>query len=190
MPDTLSIGDALQVHATVSVERLVPDGGPPRLTADLSSLGGSAALPLVALDDQTYQLDTRLKTADLPKGLYNVVVRLEQEIDGVFKGIDFIHSISLLPPDLSVFDESVAADWQLVGNSGAQIQVTGDGPIFYGTRTVAVEAEPKNFYTPWTIEFRPTAPVDPSVLLACASPSIPAISNYPAFLSSPSSSTA
>ena len=161
IPDTLSIGDALQVHATVRVERLIPDGGPPRLIADLSSLGGSAALPLVALDDQTYQLDTRLETADLPKGLYKVVVRLEQEVDGVFKGINFIHPITLLPSDLSVFDERVAANWQLIGDSNAQMQVTGDGPIFYGTRTVAVEAEPKNFYTPWTIEFRPTAPVDP-----------------------------
>ena len=122
---------------------------------------GLAALSLVALDDQTYQLDTRLETADLPKGFYKVVVRLEQEVDGVFKGIDFIHSIALLPPDLSVFDERVATDWQLVGDSGAQMQVAGDGPIFYGTRAVAVEAEPKNFYTPWTIEFRPTAPVDP-----------------------------
>ncbi len=161
IPDTLSVGDALQIHATVRVERLIADGGPPRLTADLSSLGGSADLPLVALDDQTYQLDTRLETADLPKGLYKVVVRLEQEVDSVFKGIDFIHLIALLPPDLSVFDESVAADWQLVGDNSAQMQVTGDGPIFYGTRTVAVEAEPKNFYTPWTIEFRPTTPVDP-----------------------------
>ena len=161
MPDTLSIGDALQVHATVRVERLIPDGGPPRLIADLTSLGGPAALPLVALDDQTYQLDTRLETADLPKGFYKVVVRLEQEVDGIFKGIDFIHSIALLPPDLSVFDERVAADWQLIGDSGAQMQVTGDGPIFYGTRAVAVEAEPKNFYTPWTIEFRPAAPVNP-----------------------------
>ena len=161
IPDTLSIGDALQIHATVRVERLIADGGPPRLTADLSSLGGSADLPLTALDDQTYQLDTRLETANLPKGLYEVVVRLEQEVNGVFKGIDFIHPIALLPPDLSVFDESVAADWQLVGDSGAQMQVTGDGPIFYGTRTVAVEADPKNFYTPWTIEFRPTAPVAP-----------------------------
>ena len=161
MPDTLSVGDALQVRATVHVERLIADGGPPRLTADLSSLGGPAALPLIALDDQTYQLDTRLATADLPKGLYKVVVRLEQAVDGIFKGIDFIHSIALLPPDLSVFDESLAADWQLVGDKGAQVQTTGDGPTFYGTRTVAVEAEPKNFYTPWTIEFRPTAPVDP-----------------------------
>ena len=161
IPDTLSIGDALQVRATVRVERLVPDGGPPRLTADLSSLGGSAALPLVALDDHTYQLDTRLETADLSKGFYKVVVRLEQEIDGVFKGFDFIHSIALLPPDLSVFDESIAANWQLVGDKGAQVQATGDGPIFDGTRVAAVEAEPKNFYTPWTIEFRPDAPVDP-----------------------------
>lgn len=161
MPDALSVGDALQVRATVHVERLVPDGGSPRLTADLSSLGGPDALPLVALDDQTYQLDTRLETADLPKGFYKVAVRLEQEVDGVSKGIDFIHSIALLPPDLSVFDESLAADWQLVGDKGAQVQTTGDGPIFYGTRAVAVKAEPPNFYTPWTVEFRPTAPVDP-----------------------------
>ena len=161
MPDTLSIGDAIQVRATVRVERLVSDGGPPRLTADLTSLGGPAVLPLIALDDQTYQLDTRLETADLPKGFYKVVVRLEQEVDGIFKGIDFSHSLALLPPDLSVFDESVAANWQLIGDSSAQIQVTGDGPIFYGTRAVAVKAEPKNFYTPWAIEFRPTTPIDP-----------------------------
>ena len=69
MPDALSIGDALRVRVTVRVEQLIPDGGPPHLTADLSSLGGPAALPLVALDDQTYQLDTRLETARPAQGL-------------------------------------------------------------------------------------------------------------------------
>ncbi len=160
IPDTLAVGDALQIRATVRVERLIASGGPPRLTADLSSLGGPAALPLVALGDQAYQLDTRLATTDLAKGSYQVVVRLEQEVDGTFKGIDFIHPIALLPPEVSVFDERVAADWQWVGDQGAQVQATGDGPIFSGTRAAAIEAAPQNFYTPWAIEFRPAAPVD------------------------------
>ena len=90
-----------------------------------------------------------------------MIVRLKQEVDGVFKGFDFIHPIALLPPDLSIFGESVAADWQLVGNSSARMRVTNDGPIFYGTRATTIEADPKNFYTPWVIEFRPDAPVDP-----------------------------
>ncbi len=161
IPDTLLVGDALQVRATVEVERLIADGGPLRLTADLSALGGPDALPLVALDDQTYQLDTRLETAGLPKGLYKVVVRLQQEVNGVFKGFDFVHSIALLVPDLPIFDERVATDWDLVGDQGAQAQITGDGPIFYGTRAAAIEAEPKNFYTPWAIQFLPAAAVDP-----------------------------
>ena len=161
LPDDLSFGESIDFRATVHVERTDPEGGPTRLTADLSAFGGPSALPLTAIDDNTYRLEARLETDGLPKGLYQVKVRLEQEIRGAFRGFDFIQEIAILPTDIAVFDEDLAAHWQLAGLDGALVQETSDGPVFHGTRATTVVAEPKNFYTPWAVEFRPETPIKP-----------------------------
>jgi len=160
LPTTMTLGATLDFQATVEVERLDPNGGLPRLTADLSAFGGPTALPLSALDDQTYRVEARLITEGLPKGLYPIKVRIEQEIGGVLHNFDLLKNITLLPPDLSVFDETLAANWQLNGTRGAQVQDLPDGPIYHGAHSTAIAAEPVNFYTSWHLEFRPDAPVE------------------------------
>lgn len=160
LPDKLQLGETLSFHVTVHVDRLDPAGGPPRLSADLSAFGGPGAVPLIALDDNEYELAIDLETAGLPKGLYPVAVRLEQEVGGKFQGFDFVKQISLLPPDLSVYDEEIADRWQLQGLSGATVADEIDGPLYHGGHATAVAAEPVNFYTPWAIEFRPDNPVE------------------------------
>ena len=161
LPTTMTLGATLDFQAKVEVERLDPNGGLPRLTADLSAFGGPTALPLSALDDQTYGLETQLRTEGLAKGLYPIKVRIEQEIGGVLHHFDLLKNITLLPPDLSVFDETLAANWQLNGTKGAQVQDLPDGPIYHGAQSTAIAAEPVNFYTSWHLEFRPDAPIEP-----------------------------
>ena len=161
LPDDLSLGKPLDIRATVRVERLDPDGGPPRLTADLSAFGGPAALPLTAVDENTYQLEAHLETQGLPRGIYQVAVRIEQEIRGTIRSFDILKEIVLLPTDLPVFNDALAANWQVVGNGGARIEDATDGPVFHGAHATTVLTEPKNFFTPWTVDFRPDTPIDP-----------------------------
>ncbi|HIL08328.1 MAG TPA: T9SS type A sorting domain-containing protein, partial [Candidatus Latescibacteria bacterium] len=80
---------------------------------------------------------------------------------GAFRGFDFIQEIAILPSDIAVFDEDLATRWQLNGIGGALVQEASDGPVFHGTRATTVVAEPKNFYTPWAVEFRPDTPIEP-----------------------------
>ena len=161
LPDKLQLGETLHFHVTVVVDRLDPDGGTPRLTANLSAFGGSGAVPLTAVGDNEFELAVDFETTGLPKGLYQVAVRLEQEVGGKYKGFDFVKQISLLPPDLSVYDEEVADRWQLQGLRGAEVADEIDGPLYHGGHATAVTAEPVNFYTPWSVEFRPEGPIEP-----------------------------
>jgi len=163
LPDAILLGAELDVLATVEIERLDPDGGPVRLTADLSAFGGPARLPLEAIDEDTYRLAALLKTTELTTGSYQIAVRIEQEIRGTVRGFDFFKQIDLLPDDLSVYNEALANRWQLIGDGGAQILDelnTTDRPVFHGQHATSVYAEPANFYTPWTVNFLPAQPLE------------------------------
>ena len=160
LPDAVTSGGLLDIEATVRVERLDASGGAPRLTADLSALGGPEALSLTAVDDSTYQFGIRLEV-DVPFGRHPVRVRMEQEIDGRLRGFDFVKTIAVLPPDLPILDESLASGWRMSGTQGADVQgLTADGPVFNGRMATAVRTEPENFYTLWSVSLEPPAAVE------------------------------
>ena len=79
LPDVLTAGvTSLSVQAVVQVDRRDADGGEPRLTADLSQLGGPADVPL-EVDGDTYRLDTRLDLRGLPAGPHVLRILIEQD---------------------------------------------------------------------------------------------------------------
>ena len=160
LPDDLSHGAALEVSATVQIERLDPDGGTPRVTADLSAFGGPAAVALEPLGGDAYRLDTRLETAGLPTGIYRLAVRLEQDIRGTARSFDFFKIINLLPQDLAVLDEELASTWQLQGLDGAQVVDAGAGPIYHGIYAAGINAEPPDRFGFWKLEFTPEQPIE------------------------------
>ena len=156
LPAAVAVGAALAVQATVQVERLDGGGGPLQVTADLSALGGPAALPLVDEGDNMYRLDTRLELGDLPNGVYRLRVRVEQEINGKLRNFDFTETISIVPPDLAILDDALLADWQLVGDKGAQVLGnTAAGPVFHGEKAMAVQVAPPSLFAPWTLDLVP-----------------------------------
>ncbi len=159
LPDVLTAGvTSLSVQAVVQVDRRDADGGDPRLTADLSQLGGPADVPL-EVDGDTYRLDTRLDLRGLPAGPHVLRILIEQD------GADKIHRsqlaklITLMPLDRYILDDRLAPDWTITGDRGAQL-VAARGPVFHGVSAQSVSAVAESFSKFWSVELRPSDPVD------------------------------
>ena len=161
LPDTLIASSTeLAVEATVRLTRFEADGPPPQVRADLSALGGAAALPLTAVNRETYRLDTRLDLEGVAPGRHRLWVRVEQTTSGGRHWQRLWHPIFLQLPDLTILDEALAQGWRLIGGAGAQVLgLVADGPVFNGAAAMAVQAQAENFFTPWSIELWPPEPV-------------------------------
>ena len=160
LPDAVTVGGALEVQATVQIDRLSATGGTPQLTADLSALGGPAAVPLVEEGDNSYRIDTHLDLEGLPIGVYPLRVLIEQEVGGEVYRFELVKNITILPLDLFILDDGLTPGWRLIGEQGAQVLgTTTSGPVFTGQMATAVQVEPKNFFTFWSLELQPPATV-------------------------------
>ncbi len=159
LPDTLAAGvTSLPVRATVQVNRRDAEGGTPRLTADLSELGGPVDVPLVA-DGDSYRLDTRLDLRGVPAGPHVFRILIEQDGAEKIHRYQLTKFITLLPPDRYILDDRLARDWSITGDQGAQLIAAG-GPVFHGVAAQSVTAVAESFSKFWRLELRPTAPVN------------------------------
>ena len=158
LPDSVRSGAALDIQTTVHLERFAANGETPRLHADLSDLGGPANLPLVALGDNTYRLDTTFDV-EAPGGLREVRVYIEQDTPlGAFE-IQLVQPIVVVPnADLLVFADALNHEWVLEHNT--RIAPT-DAPIeaYRGHAASAFQSPPRTLGG-WTMTFLPAAPFD------------------------------
>jgi hypothetical protein len=160
LPHALARGE-VDLLATIHIGSLSPEGPAPRVTADLSALGGPASLPLTPAGDDTYTLDVRLDLADLPYGEHPISVLLQQEVDGTLHGVTFQHILSLVPRDLSILNDTLTNGWQITGDRGAQVLgPTADGPVFHGKTATAVHTELGGLLEKWRLEVSTPAKVD------------------------------
>ena len=161
LPGGLTLGDPLQLQATVRIEPLSADGANPRVTADLSALGGPGEVPLSRAGEDVYALRA-LVALDVPAGTYAVLVRFEQEVGGVVFRHEFRHDVVLSPPDRPILDDGPASGWQLRGEQGAQVVgLTAAGPVFSGRQALELRLQPENFFTLWQTILQPPSAVDP-----------------------------
>lgn len=160
LPAGLTLGDPLELRATVRIAPLSADGADPRVTADLSAMGGPAEVPLSPAGGDAYSLRA-VVDLDVPPGTYPVLVRFEQEVGGVVFRHEFRHDVVLSPPDLPILDDGLAGGWQLLGEQGAQIVgPTEAGPVFNGRESLELHLQPENFWTLWRATVVPPSPVD------------------------------
>ena len=161
LPDALVLGVAADLSATLHIEPLSPEGGRPRVTADLSALGGPAnmELPTTAVGD--YIL-TAYVDVDVVSGKHIVRIGFEQELAGVLYRHEFLHEVIVSPPDLRILDDVLARGWQLLGESGAQVMgTTATGPVYNGRQALAVQVKPTNFFTMWATQLQPPTALSP-----------------------------
>ena len=160
LPSGLTLGDPLELQATVRIEPLSADGASPRVTADLSAMGGPGEVPLSPAGGDAYSLRA-VVALDVPPGTYPVIVRFEQEVGGVVFRHEFRHDVVLSPPDLPILDDGLARGWQLRGEEGAQVVGPTDaGPVFNGREALEIRLQPENFWTFWLATLVPPSSVD------------------------------
>ncbi|HIG18539.1 MAG TPA: hypothetical protein EYQ31_15350, partial [Candidatus Handelsmanbacteria bacterium] len=88
LPGALVRGETVDLHSTVHVDPFDPNGGPPQVTANLSSIGGPDHVTLSPVGDGDYLLETRLDVAAVV-GPHEIIVRLKQEVADVARFFDF-----------------------------------------------------------------------------------------------------
>lgn len=160
LPGALVYGESVGLHAVIHVEPFAIDGGEPRLTADLSAIGGPDRAPLIPVGDDDYTLDAQVDV-DGAVGSHEVFVRMEQEVGGVVRAFDFTHTIVIAPPDLAVLDDQLAGGWTFSGIEGAEVLgPTPDGPVFNGRVSHAVQVAPPSLFGNWSVDLRPEIPVE------------------------------
>ena len=160
LPNAIIIGTFLNVDVTVHLERFVPEGEPPVLTADLSELGGPESLPLTALGDNTYRLQTTFEV-NVPFGLREIRVKLEQDTPLGFFSNRLIQTIEVVPTlpteDLVVFADAVEGDWTLDHNTRLAVE-----PADFQEHLATVFQVIPNQLGGWSAQFLPATPVHPA----------------------------
>ena len=160
LPGALVRGETVDLHSTVHVDPFDPNGGPPQVTANLSSIGGPDHVTLSPVGDGDYLLETRLDVAAVV-GPHEIIVRLKQEVAGVARFFDFTHTLIVAPPDLSVLDDVLSQGWSFTGLDGAEVLgALSDGPIFNGRVAHGVQVAPLSLFGNWSINLVPETPVE------------------------------
>jgi len=154
LPNSIARGVPVNIIATVFLHRFSAEGEPPQLTADLSALGGPADLPLVAVGDSTYRLETNLPVA-VPTGRKSVSIQIEQVSTlGSFK-TNLVKDIVVLPTeDLVIFADTLAADWQAKPSRG-ELDLQASTVVYQGSCALALQA---TFF--FRVDCQPAAPVE------------------------------
>ena len=160
LPAAMVLGTAADLSATVHIEQLVADGAAPRVTADLSALGGPVEVEMTPEGGDDYAL--RVVVDPDQAGDRQVRIRFEQEVDGLIYAHEFLHRVVVAPPDLRILDDALAQGWQLRGADGAEVVgTTAEGPVFNGGQVLALRVQPENFFSQWSVEWQPPAAIDP-----------------------------
>jgi len=112
-PEILSSGCTIDLTAVVRPALFSSDATVTQVQADLSALGGPAAVPLVATGDGTHRLETRLTvTSDL--GLKSLIIRIEQETDFGPYWTTLARQVSVAPQgDLGLFYDGAEEGWNI-----------------------------------------------------------------------------
>ena len=159
LPDTLSTGLVLAVQATIRLRGVIAGEEAPRVLADLSSLGGPEALPLIARDESTFHLETSLPTEGI-RGRQRIVVQIEQQTAAGVRRGGLVRTVVLMPGgDLPILDDELAADWEALPSGALEpLYFAADGPVYSGDTAVSMRAEGEG--TGWTLRLNPAAAVE------------------------------
>ena len=153
-PDSFAASQPARVRALVRPAPFEEGARVTRVTADLSPLGGSAAVALAPAGDGTYRLNASLVAAG-PHGLKPLSVLIEQETSLGPYWTSLSQTVLLAPAaDLPIATESGRWSAQLVGITTLGPAATGQ--VLEGATALGLEGRG------FTVEFTPPAPVVPA----------------------------
>ena len=160
--DSLAVGAKIDVRAMVRPALFEADAEITSVAADLSALGGPAALPLVERGDGSYRLEASGLAVEGANGLRFISVQIEQATSLGPYQTNVRQRIVVVPAaDLSIADDALAPDWQVETQGGAQpVHFTAAGPVYQGEMAGAFQVAPESFVG-WTLILHAPEPVSP-----------------------------
>ncbi len=141
LPDSVAAGRRLKAELVVRPALYEPGARLARVSADLSSLGGPAELPLSAQGDGAYTLETELEVTSSP-GLKEVAVEIEQETSLGPYWSRLLATVAVQPvaplEDLVIFAEGLENGWQLEGVN-TDVEIREGDPAYQGRKFIAID---------------------------------------------------
>jgi len=165
LPSSVTDGAALRIKATVQPGLFETGAAILQVTADLSDLGGSPAVPLTAGGEGLYELNTELKVAT-SSGWKELRIDIEQETSlGLYRTV-LVREIQVLPAvwptaDRPLYSDAATGTWQVSDPEGLQLNEQESTIVHEGNSALSVEGRREFPSTdPWAFSFHPAKPVD------------------------------
>ena len=159
-PETAFAQGSVRLEGRVRLSG-VESGQAPVATADLSALGGPAALPLEAIDENVFSLATEIDLEVAP-GPKTLVIRVEQQTAADRLVIALQHQLTVLPgSDLVILGEGGLEGWSVEAPEGIEILPPDDsGPVFAGATSTPVHVADAPLLG-WNVDLIPQRPTSP-----------------------------
>lgn len=138
IPDSVIAGVPFPLRGIVRVTHYEETGEPPQVTADLSSLGGSAALPLIVEGGGVYRLETAL--TDTVVGIGKIQITVRQQGTYGLAEVPFIDLVTVLPAvDLVIYKDGLDRFWKQEPTVGTAVTLESRDEVFEGNKALKVE---------------------------------------------------
>ena len=160
-PDSLVAGRATNVDLAVRPALFEPGAEIIGATADLSALGGPAAVVLQPVGDGTWRVDGLSLALTVRNGLHDLVVRIDQQTSLSPHWIELSRAVAVFPDgDLALFDEDLGTGWRVEGANGVEaIDLQGTAQVHRGDVAGAIRVQPAQNVS-WRVVFQQEIPVD------------------------------
>ncbi|MEW6754877.1 MAG: FG-GAP-like repeat-containing protein [Candidatus Latescibacterota bacterium] len=139
LPDSVLAGGALTAQARVHPALFEADARIERVVADLSDLGGPAAVPLVDQGDGGYRLAPIAVQVSAPAGKRRVSVLVEQATSVGTAWTRLVTHVLVAPrEDLPIFDDGPAPGWGEPVSPGTTLEARQQTTVSQGSSAMAV----------------------------------------------------
>jgi len=155
----LVVGRRAELEATVKPALFEADAQITALTVDLSALGGSADARFVDQGDGSYALRQVIPEVKGSIRVEVIEVLIDQSTSLGPYWIRLAGTVTVLPAgDLSVFDDAINSEWELVHNSRIEVDPASTSTVHEGTTALELVGSGSGS---WKVGFSRSVPVNP-----------------------------
>jgi enediyne biosynthesis protein E4 len=159
LTDSLVAGASASFTAAVRPTRFEPEARITRVVADLSGLGGPAAVPLSDRGNGLYALAPQPVSAGATPGWRRISVWIDQETSLGSRWTLMSREIGVFPAaDMLFFDDGLAAGWQVGTVGSVEVDLEEGQVVKIGAKALAIQSSKSR---PWTVKLATTTGVDP-----------------------------
>jgi enediyne biosynthesis protein E4 len=152
--DSLVAGETVDLQATVRPALFEPGAETTHVTADLSTLGGGAEVPLVDRGDGTYAVTPVSLSIEGINGFRTISVMIDQHTSLGPYWTKLSRRLAVLPAeDQVILDEGISGDWLVDTTNVEHLALSQSEVVYAGGSACAVQVQKSN--ASWQVVFQP-----------------------------------